>query len=292
MEVFRALGVLAEPPQAETERLVDLLRLDRSPTPEEYTELFLFQLYPYGSVYLGTEGMLGGDARDRVAGFWRVLQEPPPPEPDHLAIMLAMYAHLSELEDEAAEVGAAGVGARQHAALRRARAAYLWEHLLSWLPVFLDKVQEIAPSPYRAWGRVLTEVLIQESRRQPLPDSLPLHLRATAPLGENPGSWQDLLDGLLAPVRSGIILTKADLARAARHTGLALRAGERRFSLEALLSQDAEAMLQWMADEATSWVDRHQRRESWLPSISREWARRAAQTGKLLRLGNKDMVGA
>ena len=36
--------------------------------------------------------MLGGEARDRIAGFWRALGLVPPPEPDHLAVMLGLYA--------------------------------------------------------------------------------------------------------------------------------------------------------------------------------------------------------
>src|SRR5262249_55202817 len=58
------------------------------------------------------------------------------------------------------------------------------------------------------------------------------------------------VSGLLAPVRSGIVLTRADLARAARDLGLGLRMGERRFILETLLAQDAGPMLVWLAGAA------------------------------------------
>ncbi len=58
MELFRALGVLAEPPTPETERLSDVLVIGSPPTGDEYSELFLFQLYHYDSVYLWPEVML------------------------------------------------------------------------------------------------------------------------------------------------------------------------------------------------------------------------------------------
>src|SRR3712207_4790889 len=73
MELLRALAVLAEPPTAETRRVAEALGLGAGARADEYTELFVFQLYPYASVYLGREGMLGGEARDRVGGFWRAL---------------------------------------------------------------------------------------------------------------------------------------------------------------------------------------------------------------------------
>src|SRR3982751_5490214 len=132
MELFRALAVLVEPPVAEAARVAEALELGPMPGAATYTELFVFELYPYASVYLGAEGMLGGEARDRVAGFWRALGETPPAEPDHLSLMLALYARLVEMEEHAA------VGVRRET-WRGARKAFLWEHILSWLPLYLDK---------------------------------------------------------------------------------------------------------------------------------------------------------
>src|SRR5918912_2670654 len=142
MELFRALAVLSEPPTDEAVRLAEALELGPIPAASEYTELFVFQLYPYASVYLGAEGMIGGEARAAVAGFWRALGQTPPAEADNLAVMLALYAQLAELEEQ------------QEVAMRRqtwakARKAFLWEHLLSWLPVYLQKLEAIAPPFYR-----------------------------------------------------------------------------------------------------------------------------------------------
>ena len=139
MEVFRALGSLIEPSGPQSQQLADLLELGPLPQGSELAELFLFQLYPYASVYLGPEGMMGGEARDRIAGFWRALELDPPAEPDHLAVMLALYARLAELEGETEDL-------RHREAWRRSRRAFLWEHLLSWLPVFLAKMEEISGS--------------------------------------------------------------------------------------------------------------------------------------------------
>ena len=69
MELFRSLGSLIEPPSEETSRLARLLDLDPLPEAGEHTDLFLFQLYPFASVYLDGQGKMGGEARDRIAGF-------------------------------------------------------------------------------------------------------------------------------------------------------------------------------------------------------------------------------
>src|SRR5215207_483882 len=135
MEIFRALAVFAEPPErAGLGRVAEALGLGAVPGSSAYTDTFVFQLYPYASVYLGAEGMMGGEARDRVAGFWRALGLAPPAEADHLSVMLALYARLCELE-------AAEQDAPRRESWRAARKAFLWEHLLSWLPAYLDKLQ-------------------------------------------------------------------------------------------------------------------------------------------------------
>jgi len=97
VELFRALGSLAEPPAADRSGIADALDLGPLPDPASHSDLFDQQLPPYASVYLGPEGMLGGEARDRIAGFWRALDLTPPDEPDHITTMLAFYARLCEL---------------------------------------------------------------------------------------------------------------------------------------------------------------------------------------------------
>src|SRR5215211_6068625 len=146
MELFRALAVLVEPPgRPGAARVAEALGLGAPPGASAYTDLFVFQLYPYASVYLGAEGMMGGEARDRVAGFLAALGQAVPQEPDHLALMLGAYAWLAESEAAASE-------GRARASMRSARRAFLWEHLLSWLPVYLDKLGQVAPPFYRGWG--------------------------------------------------------------------------------------------------------------------------------------------
>ncbi len=275
-ELFRALAALAEPPGPEQARIGAVLGLPGSPEPAAYTDVFLFQLYPYASVYCGAEGMLGGEARDRVAGFWRALGYAPPPEPDHLAALLALYAALADRESAEADPARALLR-------RRSRRALLWEHLACWLFPYLGKLQEVAPPFYRGWGALLREALVAASGALGPADALPLHLREAPPLPDpRPAGPEAFLGGLLAPVRSGMILVRADLARAARELGLGLRVGERRFVLESLLAQDPARTLAWLRAEARAWAARHAAYQPAAGDIARFWAARAEAAAALL----------
>jgi TorA maturation chaperone TorD len=278
VELFRALGALSEPPSPELQKIADALGLGTLPAPAVHSDLFLFQLYPYASVYLGAEGMLGGEARDRIAGFWRALDEIPPAESDHLAVMLALHARIGESE--------AAAGPHRSAAWRHARRAHLWEHLLSWLPGFLEKLGELADPFYARWGTLLNETLREEAERLGGPERLPLHLREAPGLAdpENDG-LEPFLQSLLTPVRSGMILTRADLARAADQLGLGLRLGERRWVLRALFEQAAVPVLQWLAGEASRWARRHTPELHLAAAPAAFWHSRAEATEQfLLRL--------
>jgi hypothetical protein len=258
--------------------VAEALGLGPPPDASAYTDLFVFQLYPYASVYLGEEGMLGGEARERVAGFLKALgQAEPPQEPDHLSTLLGAYASLC-----AAEEGADGERARDY--LRAARRAFLWEHLLSWLPVYLDKLTRVAPRFYARWAGLLREALDAEAEALGAQEALPLHLRETSPAADpRAASPEEFLKSLLAPARSGLLLVREDLARAARETGTGLRAGERLFALRSLMGQDAAGTLRWLASEADAWEAMHLRRVRAHGRVAEWWAARARASATLLR---------
>lgn len=279
MELFRALAVLAEPPSPEMASVAGALELGALPEASEYTEVFVFQLYPYASVYLGAEGMLGGEARDLIAGFWRALHETPPAEPDHLSVMLALYAQLRELAaDEPDDV--------RRESWQRVQRAYLWEHLLSWLPAYLSKLNEIAPPFYRRWGDLLLDALWEEARATAdAQTQLSLHLRSCAAVGlsdPRTGETKEFLQTLLSPARSGMILVRSDLSRAARQLEIGLRIGERKYVLESLLAQDARGVLGWLAREAREWGERHRKQRAPLGLIARAWEAKATASAELL----------
>jgi hypothetical protein len=278
-EVFRALGTLAEPPDPRHRAVAAALGLDGEPAPGDHADVFLFGAYPYASVYLGPEGMLGGEARDRVAGFWRALGQTPPSEPDHLAALLGLYAAIVEDEERALDAGDIAA-----ATLRReTRRALLWEHLLSWLTPYLAKVRQLAVPCYSGWARLLADVLADEARAVGRQASLPLHLRAAPGLPEPDASGAEWVSAVLAPVRSGVIVTSWDLRRAANALGLGARVGERAFVLRSMLEQDARGTLGWLAEEAGRAALAHAESEQLLGPVAAFWRRRAEACEVALR---------
>lgn len=275
IELLRALAALAEPPGPEHEGLARALGLPGSPTAAQFAETFVLQLHPYASVHLGPEGMLGGEARERVAGFWRAVGRTPPVEPDHLGALLALYAALLEEAGRLAGAEAAITGG--------AAAALLHEHLAGWVFGFLDAVAE-AGDGYAGWARLTARVLAGEVGRGPRPEGLPVHLAEAPPLPDpRVEGGGDFLAGLLAPVRSGMIVTRASLTRTARTLDLGLRVGERRYVLEHLLAQAAPEVLGALADEAERARERHAARRELLGAVAAFGEGRAARCSELLR---------
>ena len=290
VHALRGLAVFAEPPGDEHAGIGAALGLEAVPTPADYSDLFLFQLYPYASVYLGPEGMMGGVARERIAGFWRAVGLTPPPEPDHLAALLGLYASLVERAhptDSSATSpeapGDAGPEAEAESLLSGQAARALFdEHLAPWIFAWLDRMMELGSGAYATWASLLHDVLAEEFRVSDSPSADLQHLRDAPPLPDpREDGTEAFVTGLLAPVRSGIILTRADLARIARALDLGLRAGERRYALEHLLAQDPERTLAALAAEARRQAGRHQERAPWLGESAAFLADRGRATAAL-----------
>jgi hypothetical protein len=282
MELFRALGALLDGPCGENRLIGHLLELGPVPDEPTHNDLFLFQLYPYASAFLGADGHMGGEARDRVAGFWRALGTTPPDDPDHLRALLGGYAWLVEAQQS-------GSG-RTAQACHDARHAFLWEHLLSWVLPFLEKLRQIAPPFYREWADTLEALLFRESARLGPPTRRPLALREAKPVPDPRRTDGDsFFIALLSPVRSGLVLTRADLARAARNLGLGLRVGERAYILRSMMSQDPRATLDWLGREARDWARLHDRGGTTAPEVADFWTQRATATGRLLGDLSADM---
>jgi hypothetical protein len=250
----------------------------------EHTGVFVLSAPPHAAIHLGAEGKLGGEGLDRVAGFWRALGLTPPPDADHLGTLLALYAELGD-----AEAAARGEEARTQ--IRRAREALLWEHLWSWAPGYLTAVTRLRSPSLGAWARLTLRALAREARLATPPAALPLALREAPPALGMAATDSDfgglagghLLDVLLAPVRSGVVITPDDLASAAASAGVGCRAGERRYALQAMLDQDPLATVSWLRTFARSWARWHARQQPGAaPDPRWWWADRASRTAAAL----------
>ncbi|MBI1759562.1 MAG: molecular chaperone TorD family protein [Actinobacteria bacterium] len=267
-ELLRALGALCEPPDPAHRVVAAALDLPSLPDVAEHTDLFGMQLVPYAAVYLGPEGMLGGEAASRIAGFWRAVGMTPPAEPDHLAALLGLYAMLVEAEQGEPEPA-------RRALRREARRALLWEHMLTWLPAYTTAVSGSDSVFYGDWAALLGQVLAGEVAELDPPATPAQHLRAVPELPGPDAETKDLVRATLTPVRSGLVLSRRDLLRGAHTGGLGLRVGERAFMLRAMLDQDAVVTFGWLATEADRWAARHQDDVDLLGAVAIHWRDRA-----------------
>ena len=275
MELYRALAALSERPTPELQRVADSVEAGSLPPIAEHTEIFSLQLRPYASIYLSDDGRLGGEAKDRIAGFWRVLGLEPPRECDHLAVLLAFYAGLRAREQEAPSSSA-----RERCA--HLRTSFLYEHLLSWAPPFLLKLDALGSAFYSRWAWLLAAALQADAEQSETPTTLSLHMRSTTPLPAAADLDRESLVALLTtPARSGLLLTRADLTSAARHLGLAGRIGERAFMLKAMFSQRPEDVLSWFSSFLRQELNQRRAQQAWGDLLS-EWTTRLEATLALI----------
>lgn len=272
-ELIRALGSVADTPAA-ARAASPALGL-QPPSGPAHTDVFMLNLPPYASIYLGPDGALGGEGADRAAGFWHAIGISPPAEPDHLSALLSLYSSLGEAAAGASRPATA-------AALARSRATLFQEHLWPWLPAYLAAVTDLAVPELAAWARLTRTVLDAEYRGLPAAPRLPLALRQAPGLPSAVAGAGDLAAILTTPVRSGIILTRHRLALGACHAAVGHRIGERRFTLRAMLEQDAAATLGWLIAETARWRQRHSAAGPG-DQASRWWADRAELAGQFLR---------
>ncbi len=273
-ELIRSLGAVVLTPPPGNTTLCAALDLP-VPTGVEHTDAFVLSAPPHAAIHLGDEGKLGGEGLDRIAGFWRVLGLPAPEDADHLGALLMLYAELTEAEANSSTE-------RGSAQLERLRSVLFHEHIWSWAPGYLLAVAGLGIASITAWARLTDEVLRAEHRSLPAAEMLPLALRAApAGMGED-DSFDETLDALVAPIRSGVVLTYRDLADCARHVGVGLRRGERRFALRAMFEQDARATAAWLGARARWWSQHCTWAQGSRNDACAWWSHRAANTARVL----------
>jgi len=197
-------------------------------------QLFVKELPPFASIYLSSDGNIGGRSRSVIAGFYSALGIPTPSDPDHLAPLLRLLSEILNKEAELAGAGSNPEDGSRLASVSRARSVLVNDHLATWLPAYLLRAEEVAPRPLLGWVSCaldLFSVLVGEC-----------HYVAPGPQANDdglvvPGSSAELISWITTPGRSGIMLTHWDIANLAQQLGLALRVGRKRFVLEELWTQ-------------------------------------------------------
>lgn len=272
-ELIRALAAFLYTPGPEHPRLAELLALPESPSAAEHSDLLLLQVHPYASIYLSDDGMKGGEVRDLTDGFWRAVGREPPADSDHLGALLGLFAALHEAGSAVTpEDGARGrLTGHAAAALRR-------EFLDDWLGVFLDAVDRAGAAPfYGVWGAMVRRVWSEATGQAQYLELDPPAEDSEAAAVRHPDEhgMAVFIKDLLAPGKSGLVVTRRELEHEAREAGLAFRAGPRASMLETLLKQAPADTLAWLARVSGEWHALHVARGQG------SWAKRALGSGRL-----------
>lgn len=284
VELIRALGVFCETPSKEHVRLTRLLGFSQAPTSEQYVEIFLHKLPPYASLYTNIKGEMGGDAMERISGFWEVLRVDVPDEPDHLGSLLGLVALLEEAQSLEKEPARAVL-------IERSRAALFWEHLLPWLPMYLERVESRGQGTvYAEWAELLTETLVCEMESLGPLEDLPRHLVAASGLADpRCKGAAPFLASLFIPVRTGFILLPDDLSKLAEEVGISSEHQDQRSILEDLLrvapKQTLDGLAEVILDRSHHWLQRWNS----CGKITSHWKNRTEESVKLLKQLARDL---
>ena len=243
-----------------------------------YTELFLLNVYPYGTVFTDPSGELNAPSAWQTLRRYEVSGYSPPElsevgAPDHAGLCLGFLDHLDANGEKDPEFSSL---------------------LLSWLPICCLAVERepAAHSFYRALAALTRARLLEEASAcsGPPPESPE----------EEPGEevrLADIVRYLLAPARSGLFLSRSKLGGIARTAGMRIPFGSRWDVAETLFSAAGESdhapqVLKLLQEEAAVWGEAYRRcsadQPAWAPFASR-WLDRIGRTHRKLA-GMREMV--
>jgi TorA maturation chaperone TorD len=263
---------------------------------QAYAELFLLNVYPYGTVFSQPSAELNGPGAEQVARLYAAHAYAPPElrsagAPDHLGLWLGF---LGDLADRG-----------QHQAFAQSSA-----RLLAWAPATcLAVVREPGVHPfYRGLAAFTAETLLQHGDRLAAagtsltasaawPDlggtALELPLEPTHHArNEEEVRLRDVLAYFLAPARCGVFLSRGRLGRLGRDLGLSLPFTSRELVAEALFAAAGQAsqvaaLLTALGAEVAAWAEAYAEWQAahpaWTP-LAAVWLARARAAQNSLAL--------
>lgn len=248
---------------------------DPSAISPAWTDLFLLNVYPYGSAFTDPSGELNGPSAAWAEERFHAAAYDPPElatagAPDHAGLCLGYLAHLEGTGSADPDFAA-------------------W--MLDWLPVCAIAVErQPAPHPfYRALAEASRETLLARA-----PEGLPSEKNAlpavASQAGEDELTLSTVVRRLLAPAASGFFLSRSRLGAVAMAAGMRLPFGSRHDVARALFeaageSGRVERVLEGLRLEAAAWEESYSTIARAHPAWSgcaEKWQARLAETRSLL----------
>ena len=175
----------------------------------EHYQLLIHNVYPYESIFLGEDGLLGGSITDSTVEFYHQIgfHALSDESADHIskeldAMAFLCFAELDAIEDDVPH---------QIERIRHLQRRLLDEHLLRWMPIFAISLQKQNNENYAAVA--LQSLALVCSHRQALGEDLMATTAAfvlpTAPdlLNDEKTSLRDIARYLLTPAYTGFFLS-------------------------------------------------------------------------------------
>ena len=196
-----------------------------------------FSVHPYEGAFLDEEGLVGGSRADALAESYRRIGFRPDPTGDdaeHVATELRALAFLCGAEADAAGDGLPDVAAR----MRDLQRDFLDAHLGRWLPPLAAAVRRSArPFPTALVDQLEPLVDLHRARlgdrtNADASSSLSAPPAPELRLGDDGTGLAEIARFLVTPWRSGIYLSRDDIAGVARAGGVPRGFGERAVMLE------------------------------------------------------------
>lgn len=200
---------------------------DADQAAADHHQLFRFNVFPYEGIFLDPSGLLGGPIAEGVLADYRLAsfgEDLSSDAADHLGQELNFLGLLTDLEALAIKQGLPDDTQR----FRERQRDFLDRHLLCWLLPLVTAVKQQGHAFYSNFLQLILD-LIQTHRSDLAPEptggcSWP---EPPALLTKENTSLKDIADYLLAPVYSGIYLSRDDIGRLANRRELPRGFGSR-----------------------------------------------------------------
>jgi len=263
--------------------------LDSDALAAAHYQLFGMNVFPYETIFLDTDGLLGGTISSSVSSFYQEIGFPVSEQEnaDHLGVELALLDFLCGAEADALSDKLPHEARRMRHFQRR----FLDEHLLRWLPGLTMALQQQMQPFFAALATMTLELAL--NHRAALDEDL-MNPPATFSLPESPDilnqektSLKDITAWLLTPVYTGFYLSRDDIGRMGDRYRLPRGFGQRQQTLTNLMrtAVDYDAFGDVLAalQELTEQWQAFYQAIGGQPAVTDIWLERLRQTQVLLK---------
>lgn len=255
-----------------------------------HQHLFGFNLFPYASLFLTSNGLLGGEITEQITRQYQNSGFAPgshATSPDHIGHELQFLAFLCGAEADAWDDDLP----QQAARVQQRQRDFLQGHLLHWLLPFTTAVSAIAPTTLYAPLAELTLGLILQKYEQLCQNQPPLPMADPLPappnlLAQEKTGLRHIARYLTTPPYSGIYLSRDQISTLARQLHLPRGFGSREEMLENVLLTAVQydtlpALLHTLHQTLTDWATAYQNHPTLHPFMA-PWLQRIHHTQTML----------